>query len=292
VQPAPKPKPTPPPREGGASKRAGGLGPILRVGLSIFLVWHFTGVFLAALSIPYSSGLVMRVAQKWPMQWYLDALYLNQGHSFFAPEVGPGHVIYYELFDQSNQRIADGTLPDKKEYWPRLRYHRHFMLADQAELPAGPGQDEHFWERKYLDAYALHLLRENPAAQTVRVRRFSHWPLPGEFATRGIQPIKDQVRQMREQAENMGPEQRADVERQAQQLARSATREGLKRGYAMFRPIFERETGGRKIDEEGYEVTQEVTKGRRDLGPEAADQSLLWNNQSQETARRWNRGLR
>ena len=97
MQPAPKPKPSPSPRENGG--RPGRLGPALRIAISILIVWHFGLIFLAALSIPFSSPLVYALAQKPPMQWYLDALYLNQGHSFFAPEVGPGHVIYYELFD-------------------------------------------------------------------------------------------------------------------------------------------------------------------------------------------------
>ena len=120
----------------------------------------------------------MNIAQKPPMQWYLDALYMNQGHSFFAPDVGPGHLIRYQLFDQSGREIEQGEFPNRKEHWPRLFYHRHFMLADQSELPSDDKQFRDYWQRKYLEAYGRHLLRINENAQSVRLQRFAHWPLP------------------------------------------------------------------------------------------------------------------
>jgi hypothetical protein len=119
------------------------------------------------------------------MQWYLDALYLNQGHSVFAPDVGPGHVIHYELFDQANQRIGEGTLPDKKEHWPRLLYHRYMMLADQIDMQADDKQAGASAGRKQLEAYARELLRKNRDAQVVRVQLFAHWPLPSFYVEQG-----------------------------------------------------------------------------------------------------------
>jgi len=186
LQPPPKPRPALPQREGGSSPRRNGRpGSIVRILISLLIVWHFTGVFLAALSIGGSSQLVMNVAQKRPMQWYLDALYLNQGHSFFAPDVGPGHIISYELQDQSGRTIEQGELPSRKEHWPRLFYHRHMMLADQAEMPSDDKQFRDYWQGKYLEAYGLHLLRVNENAQSVRLQRKAHWPLPRDLALQG-----------------------------------------------------------------------------------------------------------
>src|SRR5215218_3181945 len=108
--PAPKPRPATPPREG-SPRRGGRPALMIRIALTIFIIWHFTGVFLAALCVPTSSDLVLDIAQHPPMQWYLDALYMNQGHSFFAPEVGPGHMVRYQLFDQSNQVMEQGEFP-------------------------------------------------------------------------------------------------------------------------------------------------------------------------------------
>jgi hypothetical protein len=180
-----KPRVATPQREAGAPRRNGRPGPVIRIAISVWILWHFAGVFLAALSIGVTSPLVMNVAQKPPMQWYLDALYLNQGHSFFAPDVGPGHIVSYELFDQSNRVIDKGTLPDKKEHWPRLFYHRHMMLADQADTPSDDKRVSDNGQRMYLTAYARQLLRTHKEAQAVRVQRYAHWPLPTSYLTEG-----------------------------------------------------------------------------------------------------------
>jgi hypothetical protein len=200
MQPTPqKPTPKPAARES-AGKRDGKLGPFVRIAISIVIVWHFTSIFLAALCIPATSDLVLTVAQDSPMQWYLDALYLNQGHSFFAPDVGPSHIAQYEFFDQTGRTLGTGSLPSTQDHWPRLRYHRHFMLADQA-----PSEDPK-WGPIYLEAYARQLLRDNPEAQAVRVRHYAHWPLTRELEVAARDPqygreraYQDFVRQMAEQ---------------------------------------------------------------------------------------------
>jgi hypothetical protein len=187
-----KPRPSAPPREEGARGRRPGRIPLwLRAALSLFIVWHFTAVFLAALSAPPSSQLVYRIAQQGLMQWYLDALYMNQQHSFFAPDVGPGNIIRYELFDQSGQLMEKGNLPDRKEHWPRLRYHRHFMLADQADYLSANDQYRKQWQRAFLEGFARHLLRVHEDAASVRVQRVAHWPIPRTLALEG-RKIDDQ----------------------------------------------------------------------------------------------------
>jgi hypothetical protein len=177
-QPPQKPRPPEPRREGGSGRRNGRPGPVIRILVSLWLVWHFTAVFLAALQVPGTSDLVNKIAQspKSPMRLYLNAFYLNQAHSFFAPEVGPGHVVRYELYDTSNRNIKGGSLPNKNDnnQSPRLFYHRHMMLADQSEGPT---------QRQFLEAYARHLLRVNTDAHSVRVTRFAQWPLPRALAT-------------------------------------------------------------------------------------------------------------
>lgn len=181
-----KPRPNPPQREAGSSpRRPGRPAPLVRVAASIFILWHFTGYFLAALSVPLSSDLVINLAQKPPMQWYLDALYMNQGHSFFAPDVGPGHLIRYQLFDQSGREIEHGDLPSRKDHWPRLLYHRYMMLADQSEVATDDKPTRERWERKYLEAFGRHLLRTNENAQSIRLQRYAHWPPPRGVVQKG-----------------------------------------------------------------------------------------------------------
>ncbi|MBX3422991.1 MAG: hypothetical protein KF752_15660 [Pirellulaceae bacterium] len=60
---------------------------------------------------------------------YIEFAFLNHGYFFFAPEPGPSHLI------QGTLTHADGSqstvrYPDKSAQWPRLLYHRHFMLSE------------------------------------------------------------------------------------------------------------------------------------------------------------------
>jgi len=76
---------------------------------------------------------------------YLQAAYLNHGYRFFAPNPGPSHIVRYEV-DVDFGTTIKGQFPDPDEYFPRLLYHRMFMVSETAfnlassvsELPA-PG---------------------------------------------------------------------------------------------------------------------------------------------------------
>src|SRR5687767_12060828 len=149
--PAGKPRPNPPQREPGAPPRRPGRPPaFVRVIVSALLVWHLLAVFLAPMSVPPSSQLVIDIAQRPPVQWYLDALYINHGYYFFAPDPGDGHLIYYDVYDKQGNVAKQGKFPDWDIQWPRLWYHRHFMLADQA----GAGLPDEQGQRRFLEAYA------------------------------------------------------------------------------------------------------------------------------------------
>ncbi len=60
---------------------------------------------------------------------YIDATFLNHGYRFFAPEPGPSHLVRYEA-KLADGRTLKGSFPNRDEQWPRLLYHRHFMLAE------------------------------------------------------------------------------------------------------------------------------------------------------------------
>lgn len=168
-----KPRPVPPAREEGESapRRPSPPGLAIRILLSLLIVWHVSAVFLAPLSVPPSSQLIEGIAQHTAMQWYLDALYLNHGYYFFAPDPGPGHLVYYEVFDPQGRVTKQDHFPDWELHRPRLWYHRHFMLAEQV---GGPVPEES-WQRRYLEAYARQLLREFEG-ESVRVRWIAHAP--------------------------------------------------------------------------------------------------------------------
>lgn len=64
------------------------------------------------------------------MKPYTDFAYLNHGYFFFAPEPGPSHLIECKLQFDEESESASIRFPDKNAQWPRLLYHRHFMLSE------------------------------------------------------------------------------------------------------------------------------------------------------------------
>ena len=73
---------------------------------------------------------------RFPLIWhYANLLYINNGYDFFSPDPTFNTIIRYEVYDAAGQSIIKGELPNKREQWPRLLYHRYMMLADQSSDP-------------------------------------------------------------------------------------------------------------------------------------------------------------
>src|SRR5688572_18494486 len=108
--------------------------PTARWIASVLVAVHLAAVFAAPFafacttpsgSSPFADG-VMRLFRP-----YVDALYLNHGYAFFAPNPGPSHLVRYRIEFEDGRDPLEGTFPDLKTQRPRLLYHRHFMLAEQ-----------------------------------------------------------------------------------------------------------------------------------------------------------------
>lgn len=52
--------------------------------------------------------------------------YMDRGYAFFAPDPGPSHLI--RATSDAGNTVQ--VFPDLDDQWPRLKYHRHFMLAE------------------------------------------------------------------------------------------------------------------------------------------------------------------
>ena len=63
------------------------------------------------------------------VRWYCQFLYLDRGYAFFAPDPGPSHLIQAATTQPDGSRVEQ-MYPDRQQQWPRLLYHRHFMLAE------------------------------------------------------------------------------------------------------------------------------------------------------------------
>lgn len=68
---------------------------------------------------------------------YLRATYLNHGYRFFAPNPGPSHLVRFEIELRGGGQI-EGKFPSPDDQFPRLLYHRMFMLSETAFNLANP----------------------------------------------------------------------------------------------------------------------------------------------------------
>jgi hypothetical protein len=108
-----------------------GWSPLARGVVSELILLHLSAVVLAAIvAAPPSSDLSRSVATV--VRPYINAADLNHGYRFFAPDPGPSHLVRYHLeFADGSKR--DGQFPNLAEEWPRLIYHRYFMLSEHLD---------------------------------------------------------------------------------------------------------------------------------------------------------------
>ena len=103
-----------------------------KLSISLLLVLHM----LAVVAEPF--GLFTRGANglspaalpiRKHMAPYVEFTYLNHGSFFFAPNPAPSHLLECSLKSSDGEQ-SRLRLPDRRAQWPRLLYHRHFMLAE------------------------------------------------------------------------------------------------------------------------------------------------------------------
>ncbi|HEX4147827.1 MAG TPA: hypothetical protein VHY20_02525 [Pirellulales bacterium] len=162
-----------------------------RIAVSLLLAWHLFAVLLGPLSVP--EAMIPSALEAY-VRPYQQAVYINHGYKFFAPDPGPSHLIRYdvELSDGTHRR---GEFPDRNEHWPRLLYHRHFMLSEfMGNAPPPPNGDPRLpwdqqpllpWQREYAQSYAQHLLREHGGRQ-VRLELVEHGIAAPEQVLAGV----------------------------------------------------------------------------------------------------------
>ena len=70
-------------------------------------------------------------------------LFMGHGYRFFAPNPGDSHLVQYKITKSDGTQV-EGKFPDRDAVWPRLLYHRWFMLSETifAEHAQTPSPDE------------------------------------------------------------------------------------------------------------------------------------------------------
>ncbi|MCA9082038.1 MAG: hypothetical protein KDA58_15860 [Planctomycetaceae bacterium] len=136
-----------------------------KCGVSLWLLYHFTGLMVSPASIPPSSQLVR---DSWLVFGpYLQFIYMNQGHHFFAPDPGASTLIRYTV-EKADGTTVEGRIPDRR-IEPRLLYHRHFMMTESV---AAFEEDRRF-QPLLVQALARQLCREHDGV-AISVSRVTH----------------------------------------------------------------------------------------------------------------------
>jgi hypothetical protein len=132
----------------------------VRAVLSLLIILHVVAVFLGPFAMPPGNSQLSAACAQ-PFQPYVEGLCLANGYRFFAPEPGPSHLIRYEV-TLPDGSIKEGTFPDRQQHFPRLLYHRYFMLTEfinTIDDPAAPSDAA----KAYARGYAEHLADEYQA---------------------------------------------------------------------------------------------------------------------------------
>ena len=100
----------------------------IRRTVSIFIMGWLILVVLGPLSNPISSQhfsqpLAESVA---PLH---QAFFLDHGYRFFAPDPTASHLLTFKGTRKDGSEFS-GQIPDRNSHWPRLLYHRWFMVSE------------------------------------------------------------------------------------------------------------------------------------------------------------------
>jgi hypothetical protein len=152
--------------------------------VSAALVWHLVGLLVGPISSPPS---ILGERLQYIYHPYLAAAYLNHGYKFFGPDPGPSHLVRYVVELPDGERIEE-TFPDRKLHWPRLLYHRYFMLSEFLDGLNGPWDPRFEWDRQpllpaqevYVESYAHHLLNKHGAKRVTLYLVEHRLPSPQE----------------------------------------------------------------------------------------------------------------
>lgn len=146
-------------------------------------------IYLLAVAIPPLAGpppaseLANVILQ--PFRPLVGAISLSHGYRFFAPNPGPGHSIRWTMLTAGGNTLK-GVIPDAKTDWPRLLYHRRFMIPEKIAAlvppPLAPAEIRREATRDwqpFAEDIATHLLMKH-SGQEVTLELVEHY-LPDTF---------------------------------------------------------------------------------------------------------------
>jgi len=116
-----------------------------------------------------------------------QSLFLGHGYRFFAPDPGPSHLLLVRTSPEGENKLV---FPDRNRHWPRLMYHRWFMLSESvwSEYQSMPDRASFDAMQKDLETRGAQFreagkISLSRSMRAMRDRREVEW-------TRGMERIK------------------------------------------------------------------------------------------------------
>ena len=113
-----------------------GWSPAVRTAVSAGLLVYFAAVITPPLAGPPPASDLARALMQ-PLRPLVGGVYLGHGYRFFAPDPGPGHSIRWTM-QMTDGSTRSGSIPDAATDWPRLLYHRRFMVSEKIAAVVPP----------------------------------------------------------------------------------------------------------------------------------------------------------
>lgn len=151
-----------------------------KVVASLLLAFHLAAMVVASYCSTQASPLAYKVYEVCGP--YAQLMYVNHGYRFFSPEPGSSTLIEFQSLLQDGTQRSE-TIPNHGEggQWPRVFYHRHFMLTEF--LSAVSEQPQLF--NKVVESYAAHYLSRHPEVAEVTLVQVIHLLPTPEFIQAG-----------------------------------------------------------------------------------------------------------
>lgn len=129
--------------------------PALRVIVSVLIVFHLAAIFIAPLMLATNGSPAVAPFYE-ALEPYYGVTSTDHGYAFFAPNppFRNSLVRYRVEFDDGREPI-EHTFPDIERHWPRLLYHRHFMLSEQLAADFSPPKPPPGAPPELVDAWKL-----------------------------------------------------------------------------------------------------------------------------------------
>ena len=156
----------------------------VRLFASVVILIYLLAVVIPPLAGPPPASELANVILQ-PFRPLVGAFSLSHGYRFFAPNPGPGHSIRWTMLTARGNTLK-GVIPDAKTDWPRLLYHRRFMIPEKIAAlvppPLAPAEIRREATRDwqpFAEDIATHLLVKHEG-QEVTLELVEHY-LPDTF---------------------------------------------------------------------------------------------------------------